>query len=139
MRGGTTLVRIAALVLALSVNGCATTHVASCGREQKPMVDDSLYFGLAKRGGDVTSEEWSRFLEVVVTPRFPQGLSVFEASGQWRGANGTIGREATRVLRVVHPNDEADEARVAEIIAAYKTQFDQESVLRVRVDACASF
>jgi hypothetical protein len=134
-----TPVRCALVFAALLLSACASTPAIKCRPTQKSMVDDSLYFGLTKPGGAVTDEEWARFLAVTVTPRFPQGLTVFEATGQWRGANGKISREPTRVLRVIHPDDENDEKLVSEIIKTYETQFEQESVLRVRVDACASF
>ena len=87
----------------------------------------------------VTSQEWSRFLEVSVTPRFPQGLTVSQASGQWRAADGSIVRESTYVLHLLHASDAQSEASVAAIVAAYKSQFQQEAVLRVRAKACMSF
>ena len=129
----------AAVVLLLALSGCAALPEASCRAGENREADDTLYFGNATRSGDVTSEQWARFLETTVTPRFPQGLTVMDAAGQWRGANGKVGREATRVLHLVHPDNAKDDALVKEIIAAYKTQYQQESVLRVRVSVCASF
>src|SRR5258705_1383008 len=31
---------------------------------------------------------WSRFLAREITPRFPDGLTVLDAAGQWRGPGG---------------------------------------------------
>ena len=101
-------------------------------------MQDVLYFGTATPDGVVAEGEWSRFLETIVTPRLPQGLSVSAASGQWRGRDGTIVREATHVLHLVHPGDAASDAAVAAIVAEYKSQFRQEAVLRVRTRACTS-
>jgi hypothetical protein len=39
----------------------------------------------------------------------------------------------------VHPSNDHNDKLIAEIISAYTTQFKQESVLRVTVNACISF
>ena len=80
-----------------------------------------------------------RFLDDWVTPRFPDGLTVLQASGQWRGANGKIVEEPSRVLYLVHPGDEASERKVEEIASEYKRRFDQEAVLRTRGAVCVSY
>jgi hypothetical protein len=140
MKRTTITPRVAVAVpLLLMLAACASLPEAKCRAPSMSAVDDSLYFGSSWRKGVISDAEWAHFLEATVTPRFPQGLTVFEATGQWRGANGTISREGTRVLRLIHPDDAADDAHVNEIITAYKTQFEQESVLRVRAFACATF
>ena len=103
------------------------------------LVHDLLYFGAVKPTGVVTPAEWAEFLKSAVTPRFPQGLTVWQASGQWRGSDGVVVSEASRVLNLVHPSDAANEKAVLEIIAVYKSQFQQEAVLRVKAHACTSF
>ena len=50
----------------------------------------------------------------------------------------TIVRESTYVLHLLHGSDAQIEESVAAIVAAYKTQFQQEAVLRVRAKACMS-
>lgn len=100
---------------------------------------EAMYFGAAKPGGRVTPEEWREFVHRVVTPRFPQGLTSWEASGQWQGATGVIEREASQVLHLVHPDSEKSELAVKEVISKYKAEFGQEAVLRVRSRACVSF
>jgi hypothetical protein len=104
------------------------------------MVHDVLYFGTGRASDDaVSAEEWSEFLRSAVTPRYPEGLTVWPASGQWRSANGTIAREASYVLSLVHPDNEAAEAGVRALVSEYKSRFQQEAVLRVKGQACASF
>jgi hypothetical protein len=98
-----------------------------------------MYFGTAKPAGVVTAEEWSEFLRVAVTPRFPQGLSAWQASGQWKGADGVIVQEASYVLSLVHPDDERSESAVRAIASEYKSRFSQEAVLRLKSHVCASF
>ena len=86
----------------------------------------------------MTREEWREFVNRIVTPRFPQGLTSGEASGQWQGASGVIEREPSHVLQLVHADTAEAERAVNEIMAAYKTQFQQEAVLRIRSGACTS-
>jgi hypothetical protein len=126
--------------LAATLGGCAPMHRAACATGEAPLIHDTLYFGTGKpRGGTVTPAEWGEFLKSTVTPRFPQGLTVSPASGQWRGADGAIVQEASQVLQLVHPDDDTSENAVQALVAAYKTQFEQEAVLRVKARTCVSF
>lgn len=129
----------AALVSLLLVPACAALEKPACEAGTRASIQDTLYFGTGKTNGVVTAEEWSRFLETTVTPRFPQGLTISEASGQWRDANGSLVHEATHVLQLVHPGDAASENSITEIVSAYKKQFQQEAVLRVKDSVCVSF
>ena len=124
---------------ALAMAACAPLPDRPCPGDQEAAVQDTLYFGTAKPDGVVSPEEWAAFLSGVVTPRFPDGLTVWQASGQWRGADGTVVREGSNVLVLVHPDDEASEAAVLEIVREYKARFQQEAVLRLRSTSCSSF
>ena len=91
-----------------------------------------LLFGLGKQdGGEVSDEEWRAFIEMEVTPRFPDGLTVLTAYGQWRGRSGEIARETSRVLVIWYRRGADSEADIEAIRHAYKAQFSQESVMRV--------
>ena len=126
------------LAIALSLPGCAALHRHQCRTGEEVVIHDSLYLGVDTPNGIVTPDEFAEFLKSAVTPRFPQGLTVWQASGQWRSKDGAIVREASRILNLVHPDDEFTEAAVIEIIFAYKSRFQQEAVLRVKAYACAS-
>ena len=129
---------IAALPALLAA--CASMHSLGCRQGEQALVQDTLYFGTGKpQGGVVTPQEWDGFLGDIVTPRFPQGLSVLPASGQWRGADGAIVRESSYLLQLVHPDDKTSDQAVNAIVASYKSQFQQEAVLRARSRACVSF
>lgn len=128
-----------AAALAIAFTGCASLHQRACSSGDPFSVQDSLYFGTAKPAGVVTAEEWAEFLRSTVTPRFPQGLTVWPASGQWRGADGAVVREASYVLVLIHPDDATSEKAVLEIATTYKARFQQEAVLRVKADVCPSF
>lgn len=101
-------------------------------------IAEVVYFGTNKPGGAVSSEEWSTFLREVVTSKFPAGLSVWQATGQWQGGDGTPINESTFVLSLVHAPEPSFEASVRAIISEYKSRFRQEAVLRVKSHVCIS-
>lgn len=110
----------------------------SCEGDGQLAVQELLYFGTETPSGHVTLEAWTQFLGEIVTPRFPDGLSAWQASGQWRSASGEVIREPSYVLSLVHPDDVAPSKAVQEIITSYKTRFRQEAVLRVKSHTCMS-
>lgn len=124
---------------ALTVGACSSTYIVRCKDGDHLAIHDSLYFGTAKPDGVVSSEDWARFLESTVTPRFPQGLTSSRTSGQWRSADGEIVREDSHVLQLLHPDDAPTEKAIREVVDTYKTQFQQEAVMRIRSYTCASF
>lgn len=124
------------LLLASALGGCVA-HPTSCAARGDAAVSEMIYFGMARPGGgNVTETEWSEFLRTVVTPRFPAGLTVWPAAGQWRGNNGEVVRESSYVLNLLHAPDAKTEADVVAIVSEYKQRFEQEAVLRVRSAAC---
>ncbi len=127
------------LILVLWIAGCAGTQApgeAGAGR----FVKTELYFGLSRPGGKVISDaEWRQFLEKNITPRFPQGLTVMEADGQWRNKAGKVIREKTKLVILVHPATRDSLAAVQGIIFEYKQKFQQEAVLRVTGTVGVSF
>ena len=75
-----------------------------------------------------------------MTPRFPDGLTVYETAGQWRDpARNILVRERSRVLRIIVPADAAPRDKVEAVAEAYKKQFQQKSVGIVMRPACVSF
>lgn len=93
-------------------------------------IQDELYFGRNQPGGTVSEEQFQNFLRTVITPRFPDGLTVINASGQFRGSKGII-REPTKIVVLIYPYSRKNTQAIQEIINKYKQQFQQESVLRV--------
>lgn len=107
----------------------------SCTPPQKPMLDIELMLGRGK----ANEARWAQFLAREVTPRFPDGLTVYETTGQWRApATRMIVREKSRVLRLIVPADIAPD-KLAAVAEAYKKQFRQKSVGVVTRQVCASF
>jgi Protein of unknown function (DUF3574) len=98
----------------------------------------TLYFGLARPKGSVSELEWQVFLRDEVTSRFPDGLTVWDADGQWRNTAGTIDHENSKVLLLVHPDTPAARASVQGVIERYRKTFDQESVLWETARVCVA-
>jgi hypothetical protein len=135
----TTLARLAAVAIGAGLAGCASVPAPVCASGEQAMVSEMLYFGTQAPEGAVTPEQWTQFLATDVTPRFPRGLTVWPAAGQWQSANGEITREPSYVLNLLHADDVAGDAAVRAVIDAYRTRFKQEAVMRVRSRACTSF
>lgn len=100
-------------------------------------VRTELFFGSLKPDKThVTDAEFKAFLRDVITPRFPEGLTLLTGLGQFLGASDEIIQERSRVLILLYPvavRQEKSE-KIEEIREAYKRCFHQESVLRT--DRC---
>jgi hypothetical protein len=109
-----------------------------CGPTSTSQLRTTLYFGTARPKGSVSELEWQIFLRDEVTSRFPDGLTVWDADGQWRAPGGRIDHERTKVLLLVHPDTSAARESVREIIARYRKAFDQQSVLWETARVCVA-
>ena len=141
-------IALGALALAGLTAGCATTPAAPqaaqavlhCPAGQSRADTVELVFG--RNQGDrlaVSEADWSRFVDEVVTPRFPDGLSVMDVQGQWRAPGGTLVREPSKIVYLVLDGGPDDPAKIANIRDTYKQRFNQKSVLLVSQKACVSF
>jgi hypothetical protein len=127
---------VMALQLPSAVLAPPTTD--TCGTASASQLRTTLYFGTTRPTGAVSELEWQIFLRDEVTQRFPDGLTVWEAQGQWRSPSGRVDQERSKVLLVVHPDSTKANALVQEVIARYRKQFDQESVLWETARVCVS-
>lgn len=119
--------------------GVPQQQAPACAPLGKPYMRTTLYFGLAKPSGTVTPGQWQSFLRNEVSPRFPQGLTVWEADGQWRQPDGRIARERAKVLLLVHEDTAGIRESLAALVSTYKRVFKQESVLWETSSVCAAF
>jgi hypothetical protein len=108
-----------------------------CGASSAARVRTTLYFGLGRPKGTVSELEWQLFLRDEVTPRFPEGLTVWEAQGQWL-SQGAIGHERTKVLLLVHADTPSAQEAVQSVISRYRKAFEQESVLWETAGVCSA-
>jgi hypothetical protein len=134
-------VRLAALLLAGLAASCAGAEPPCPAGTQRATVAEA-YFGRDVRGRPPVSDaEWREFLDGSVTPAFPDGLTTVEGAGQWRGADGRILREASKVVTLVLPGASVEQARtrLRPLEQVWTTRFQQDSVLTVYRSACVGF
>lgn len=112
------------LATILLISGCAT----------QPRWDRyELCFGLTQDAGQtrISDQQWRQFRDEEILPRFPDGVTLYDAQGYWRNGTNTYS-EPSMVLMVVAPVDIRTARKMADIAKAYKKQFHQESVLQIR-------
>ena len=133
-------VMLAYLVSAVIFAACAEPDATTCPEGTDRFLRYELFMGRSGQSGEVVDDTaWAAFLSDTVTPRFPDGLSVLEAQGQWRDSQGLVQKERSKLLVVLVPQGGDHTRLIDEVSDEYKRQFDQESVLRVVSDACVSF
>ena len=105
-----------------------------------------LYFGVGvisdtgeEANAAANEKHWRDFLDREVTPRFPDGLSVFDVYGQWRtqGQNH-VERLHSKVIMLLHEDAPKQRADLDAIRAAWKKETGDLSVLRVTQPADVS-
>lgn len=148
---------LASLLLALSA--CATAPTPTVQRagavtatmqgdatrpaDARGWVRSELYFGVGTEGdaaSAISEAQWRAFLDKEVTPRFPDGLTVFDAYGQWlfRGKDGPE-RLNSKVLVILHEDTPQRRADIEAIRLAWKQATKHQSVLWSRQAAEVSF
>ena len=129
------------IVLFAFAASSAHAQLLECRGVQKPQYVAELIFGRSIGGRIEVSEKlWTQFVDEEITPRFPDGLTVFDAAGQWRDKTSkNITRESSKIVLIVLPGDAEDSARLNEIVNAYKRNFGQKSVGLILRPACVSF
>ena len=131
-----------ALAIALLAGPVAakTAPPAACPADLHTATTAELYFG-RDIGQDVgvSEEDWRGFLQTEVSTRFPDGLSVSDVFGQWRGPTGAFVREPSKAVLLVLAGAHDENAKLRAIRDAYKRRFHQDSVLLIERTACVSF
>ncbi|MFF1697325.1 DUF3574 domain-containing protein [Streptomyces sp. NPDC058257] len=112
--------------------GTTTTTQVSRG---DAYTETRLLFGTERPDGgpDVTDKQFMKFIDVEVTPSFPDGLTVQDGRGQWRDSNGKIERERSYELILLYPTSRAhkSDALIEEIREDYVKKYAQDSVARL--------
>ena len=106
-------------------------------------VEAKLYFGLGPADHPdqgVSEAQWREFLDKEVTPRFPDGLSVLDAYGQWQGKNEAAPERLRSKLLVIDFADSPENrAKIEAIRVEWKQRTGDQSVLSVIQPAEVSF
>jgi hypothetical protein len=132
---------LAAILVLPLLGNSASAQSSPCSAPLKPQQVAELLLG--RKIGDrlgVSETQFLNFLDREITPRFPDGLTVYDARGQYRDSErNRIVREPSKVVMIVLPGNPEDMTRLNEIADAYKKRFRQQSVGIVLRQACVSF
>src|SRR5688500_3490905 len=117
------------IILSLFLSGCVTTQRTD------------LFFGMnIPGGGQVSGEQWKKFTDSVVSPRFPEGYTEWDAAGKWLDTETkqTIS-ENTKVLTFIGKKSRNREALLDSITQFYINRFRQQAVLRLDARSRSAF
>ena len=127
------LIALAGLALA----GCASQpHKFACPAGQSELRTAQLFLG-AKTPARLSETDLRRFVDQEVTPRFPDGVTVVDGGGQWKGDENQMIREAAKVVLIVLPKSDGG-ARVEAVRTAYRIRFKQETVVVTPPPSCVA-
>jgi len=137
-----------ALVAAPQDTTSALHGDASHPAQASGWVKSELYFGLGDESGASAREEtdhiseaqWRDFLDREVTPRFPDGLTVLDAYGQWLFTDtGQLHRLRSKVIVIFHESSAQRRNQIDAIRLAWKHATGHQSVLWAMTPAEVSF
>ena len=132
------MMKMASLVTAALL--WAAPAFAACPPGQQAMLTVRLYFGQTADGHQLPAAQWRDFVARSVTPRFPDGFTIYDALGQWRDPRTrTVQREPSKVIEIAAPDTPALRARAQELREIYAHRFHQQSVGLVTMQGCGTF
>lgn len=125
---------------AAALSSC-TVLPQACAPPAESMVTAELLFGrnIGDRLG-VSDAAFADFLAREVTPRFPDGLTVVDARGQWRDTErARIVREPSKLVLLTFRDEPSRRETLVAITDTYKKRFRQQSVLMSLRTSCVTF
>jgi hypothetical protein len=122
--------------IAIDAHGTKTALICPAGEPSQDVAQMVFGRNIGQEVG-VSEADFTRFLDEVVTPRFPEGLTVQESQGRWL-YNGVDYHEPGKVLTLILRRPD-DRAKLAEIAAAYEARFRQDAVLIMTRPTCVLF
>lgn len=104
------------------------------------MISAEMFFGRSVNSHVVSEREFAAFLATEITPRFPDGLTVIDARGQWRDdKRSAIVREPSKLVKIIFADDAQRRVDLDAIAESYKQKFHQQSVLIATQQSCVTF
>jgi hypothetical protein len=88
-----------------------------------------LYFGLDSPIGWISDIDFQKFVDETVTPLFPEGVTLYSSSGQYLMKDGTIVKEPSKIIEILHFDNREKRSSVDAVMQVYKDMFQQESVM----------
>ena len=130
------MTRAGALIGLLLLAGCATQpKPMACPVGQSQLRTAQIFLGGKSPVKDV---DIRKFVDAEVTPRFPDGVTVVDGGGQWKGDDNRLIREAAKVVLIVLPARGDPLPQVEAVRTAYRVRFKQDSVVVMPPPACVA-
>jgi len=127
-----------AAILMLGLAGCMSApKPQGCPAGQASLQTVQLFLG-AKTPAAPGERDLRRFVDQEVTPRFPDGVTVVDGGGQWKGSENKMIREASKVVLVVLPAGGDSHGKVEAVRTAYRSKFKQDPVVVLPPPACVA-
>lgn len=104
-----------------------STAAFAASRTTENVIVYRLHFGMGIGSQAVSPDVMRSFIAKEVTPRFPVGLTVFMARGQWASPDDGLVRESTAVVDVQceEKDDAACKTKISEISDMYVKRFQK--------------
>jgi hypothetical protein len=118
--------------LTLLLFSCSSTKF------QSNYIKTELYFGLSKKNGVVTEQEWNMFKADFLSKKF-SGYTELISKGFWTNPKGETVSENSRLIIYLNKGTTSDSIAIAFVIDNYKQKFNQESVLKIETPVNATF
>lgn len=139
--------RICVITLCFLLSCCAShgARLPAATDSTSDWVQSELFFGIAEASAEPQQlaeleKRWQGFLDREVTPRFPDGLSVYDVYGQWYSPKrNAITHAHSKSLLIVYHDSPQRRADIDAIRDAWKKLTGDESVLRVTQHVDVSF
>ena len=124
-------------ILTLSLIVCLTFSCSST-KFHANYVKTELYFGMSKKNGVVTEQEWKGFKANILSKKF-SGYTEVNSKGFWTNPKGETVSENSKLIIYLNKGTASDSIAIAYVIDNYKVKFDQESVLKINTPVKAVF
>ena len=126
-----------AFVTLFGLAGCANVPPLACPAGQSQVRTAQLFLG-AKPPAKLSDADLRAFVDREVTPRFPEGVTVVDGGGQWKGSADQLVRDAAKVVLIVLPAKGDAIARIETVRTAYRVRFKQDTVVVIPQPACVA-
>lgn len=127
------------MTMLILISACQSNIINDCPDGLTKFNKVSLYFGTSTNEGIITNEEWSNFLDEIVTPNFPEGMTIHDTYGQWKRPDGDIVKEPGKVIVHIYDINEDKSENIKAIINGFKERFKAQSVIWEADIICGSF
>lgn len=100
--------------------------VTTAGAEMQTLEERVWYrmhFGMGLGTNAITPELFTQFIDKQVMPRFPEGLTVTVARGQWNSPQVGVIREKTAIVDIQGDGSEECKEKIKAIAEAYTKRF----------------